>query len=192
MKRAIFTRGQYKSAYFRPREVYLGYAENHRGNLPAISARRSGKNWKRSVKPVVSTPKAGYDGSRGLNPMATVSGRYATANSGAFAEQNRNNPRFLGPSPFAQADPTLLQPPCLETHMNRKRSSLALLAFLALAGTVAADGASPSGLANPFYAMDTAFAPHFRKTALSQEQGIALVKDSVMPAWPGWRNRRKR
>jgi sugar phosphate isomerase/epimerase len=61
--------------------------------------------------------------------------------------------------------------------MNCKQRSLALLVFLALAGTVAAEGASPSGLANPFYAMDTAFAPHFRKTALSQEQGLALVKE---------------
>ena len=30
---------------------------------------------------------------------------------------------------------------------------------------------------NPFYAMDTAFAPHFRKTSLSQGQGLALVKE---------------
>ncbi len=69
--------------------------------------------------------------------------------------------------------------------MDCKRSSFALLVCLALAGTLSAEQASSAGLSNPFYAMDTAFAPHFRKSALSLEQGLALVKE-LGYAGVGW------
>jgi sugar phosphate isomerase/epimerase len=50
-----------------------------------------------------------------------------------------------------------------------------LIPFLLLAAlTSAVSLAAPS---NPFYAMDTAFAPHFRKNGLSRDEGLDLVKE---------------
>lgn len=59
--------------------------------------------------------------------------------------------------------------------MKILRSVLAAIVGLSLACPMAALFAAAP--ANPFYAMDTAFAPHFRKSALSQAQGLALVKE---------------
>ena len=58
----------------------------------------------------------------------------------------------------------------------KNRAFSMVTAFLGLLLAVAVD-AHAAESANPFYAMDTAFAPHFRKTAPPLEQGLALVKE---------------
>ena len=62
-------------------------------------------------------------------------------------------------------------PPWLSQQVMAASSlAVTILCGLLASGSVA----EPS---SPFYAMDTAFAPHCRKSALSLDEGLALVKD---------------